>query len=254
MIWAEKYKYKIVILIIFLLSVAILVESQLEHEQGQDYGSIQSPPIASKPKVKAASSEISDESIIVSPSTWPEFNYSVPLGKGYSLRVNLNIEAIKEPPPGAYWCGAPFYLDYEGEAQAMITNQAGEVIDELELTSPSLILGISPNYDFYYYQLYDLDGDGQKNEFIVLTYFSCNGNWVRVVKVDKKKYKFSTIPFQLSEEIIEKIVVDPHKKDLIFNNGKIIKNSYDMFEGVVYTSTFVYQKGVFMQVDRKVLK
>lgn len=228
-----------------LISGAVLVRRSLKQTP------ISLKSNVSKEEVKSAEgSKIGENRSEIITTDLPDLNYSVPIGGGYILKVAVDSYAIEILQPETYWCGAPFLLDYKGKARATIVNQAGGIVDELELTSPSLVLGAPPDYDYYYYQLYDLDGDGQKSEFLVLRYFSCNGNFVRIVKVAKDKHRFLTLPFQLNKETVEEIPVGPDKVDLLVDEGKIEINSYEMIEGRYYTDTFVYKEGIFTWVER----
>ena len=130
----------------------------------------------------------------------PKLDYTIPLGNGYQLSVSVNISSIEEPEYGAYWCAAPFLINYRGSAKASILDKSGEIEDEINLTSPDLVIGKPPNYDYYYYKTYDLDGDGNNYEFIVLNYMSCNDNWVKVVMADAETHRFITLPFAIGGE------------------------------------------------------
>lgn len=243
----RRQNYKILIVLILgaiVISGAVLVRRPSKQISISLRSSI------SKEEVKSAKSrKIEEKQSELITRNLPKLNYSVSIDGDYVLKVDLEIDAIEILQPETYWCGAPFLLDYKGKAQATIINQAGDIVDELELTSPSLVLGTPPDYDYYYYQLHDLDGDGQKSEFLVLKYFSCNGNFVKIVKVVKDRYKFLILPFQLNKETVEEIPVGPNKEDLLVDEGKIRTNSYNVIEGRFYTNTFLYKEGIFTWVE-----
>lgn len=180
----------------------------------------------------------------------PKLDYAVPLENGYHLSVNVNISSIEEPRSGAYWCAAPFLLNYRGRTTASILDKSGKIEDEINLTSPALVIGKPPNYDYYYYKTYDLDGDGNNYEFIVLDYVSCNSNWVKIVKADVKTHRFVTLPFLVSGEERDRILAGPNKDDLIFFPAQLSIKAYDMINGTFSKKEFTYKNGVFVQTSK----
>lgn len=242
MIWAGKSKFYFFIFFILLLTGGVY------------FGGKEARDRTTQPKVKPSSFPINvpqywyEDKAVSYPL--PEFAEIFSISEGYKLDIELRTNKIKMLKPGAYWCGAPFYADYEGKATAKIINNDRLTIDELELTSPTLVLGTPPHYDYYYYKPYDLDGDGEKREFILLRYSSCNGNFLKVVRVDKKEKKFKSIPFALEENLVEEVMVDPKKEDFSFANGHLRTTSYDIVTGKFYKNVFEYEKGLFKRIER----
>lgn len=180
----------------------------------------------------------------------PELHYTRLLTGGYKLSVSLNISSAEELERGAYWCGAPFLFSYEGGANARILNEFGSVEDEISLTSPALVIGKPPNYDYYYYKTYDLDGDGNSSEFLILDYASCNSNWVKMVKADVKTHKFIELPFLIDGGEKYKILTGPNKDDLTFSRGRITTKTYDMVSGLFHKRVFAYKDDMFIETSQ----
>lgn len=180
----------------------------------------------------------------------PKYNSLLPLGNGHELAVSVEISSIEDPETGAYWCGAPFFLDYRGSAKARIIDDFGRIEDEVNLTTPSLVIGTPPNFDYYYYDTYEIDGDLNSYEFIVLDYSSCNGNWIKIVKADRKTHKLVVIPFQVDGEERDKVLTGPNKEDLILSQSRLITTTYDMVRGLVSRQEFIFKDGVFIRVSQ----
>lgn len=241
MTWAEKYK-----LPLRLAPLALLIALSVFWARKIPLPTENTPPLitettGAKEEVKGASSEKLID--------LPKFDYSLPLGSAHKLSVNVDISSIEKPERGAYWCGAPFLLDYHGSAKARILDNSGKVEDEINLTPPSLVIGKPPDYDYYYYKTYDLDGDSNGYEFIVLEYSSCNGNWVKIVKADVETNKFITLPFRIGGEEKDKILTGPNKEDLIFSPTRLSTKTYEMASGLFIKREFVYNNGSFIQAS-----
>ncbi len=54
-------------------------------------------------------------------------------------------------------------------------------MDSIDLTNPELVFDFTKK-DLFYYQPYDIDGDGKKGEFAIAKYATCNGNWLEFVR------------------------------------------------------------------------
>lgn len=178
----------------------------------------------------------------------PKYNSLLHLGNGYELAVSVEISSVEEPETGAYWCGAPFFLDYRGSAKARIIDDSGRIEDEVNLTTPSLVIGPPPNFDYYYYDTYEIDGDLNSYEFIVLDYSSCNGNWIKLIRTDPKTHKFMAIPFQINGEEQNKVFTGPNKEDLVIAPPQLVTTTYDMVRGVFSKQKFIFKDGVFIKV------
>lgn len=241
MTWAEKYKLSLRLAPLALLVALSIILTRKTPLPTEGASLLISGTIGAKEEAKGASSE--------KVSGLPEFNYSLPLGSEHRLLVNMNISSIEEPENGAYWCGAPFLLDYHGRATASILDNSGRVEDEINLTAPSLVIGKPTGYDYYYYKTYDLDGDKQNNELIILSYSSCNGNWAKIVKADTGAHKFVTLPFRIDGEERDETLTGPHKEDLTFSRGRVSTKTYDMVRGLFSKREFIYKNGVFVQTS-----
>lgn len=252
-ILAEKYKLLLVTILTLLIASSVVLAGETAIINGR---------VFSKPSETTETTVVTEvkgnSSVYDNGSGWansekvsnlPKLNYVVPFGNSY-LSVNVTITSIKEPERGAYWCGSPYLLDYYGEAKASILNKSGEVEDEINLTSPTLVIGKHPNYDYYYYKTYDLDGDGNNYEFIVLDYESCNSNWVKIVRADTKTHRFVTLPFLTSGEEKDRILAGPNKDDLIFFPAQLSTKTYDMINGTFSKKEFTYKNGVFVQTSK----
>lgn len=242
--WAERYKLVLRITLLALLVALPVVWIR----KTQTPTAETTPPL---PKTTVAKTAVKGASTVFNKDfRRPRYNYTLPLGDGYKLSVRVIISSLEEPEEGAYWCGAPFLLDYKGDAKARIEDNSGKVEDEMDLTDPSLVLGNPPDYDYYYYKTYDFDGDNNNHEFIVLDYSSCNGNWVRIVKADAETRKFVTIPFQIKGEEKEKILTGPNKEDLVFSSAQLSTKTYDMTNSLFSVQKFFYQDGTFIQTSK----
>jgi len=250
MILGGRYKiFFFVILFVLLLGGGIYSLNTYQDKKIKvESSKVSQSETPKKVQREVKSSSIQPDKIYIEP--YPLLSYTLPFSDKYRLIVELRIDYAKTQRSGDYWCGAPFYLDYKGEAAARIVNKENLISDEIELTSPTLVLGSPPNYDFYFYKLYDLDGDGEKSEFMTLTYFSCNGNFLQAIKIDKEKGEFANIPFHLEGGVEEKIFVGPTRKYFNFNNRQLWIKSYDMFVGKFYKDVFKYQNGVFERLTR----
>lgn len=240
MIWAEKYKLLFRLVPLALLIALFIIRTGKTPLPTEGTPLLIPETTGAKEEVKGTSSEKVDG--------LPEFGYSLPLGSEHTLLVNVSISSIEEPEKGAYWCGAPFFLNYYGRAKASILDNFGNVKDEINLTAPSLVIGKPPDHDYYYYKTYDLDGDNHSYEFIILDYSSCNGNWARIVKADAEAHKFVVLPFQIDGEEKDKILTGPNKEDLTFSRARLITKTYDMVLGLFSKREFIYNNGVFVQL------
>ncbi len=234
-IWAEKYKLtsRFVLLALIIASSVVWVG---ETPSATERRSPQKPEM-----------DVKKLATVRKP---PKYSYVLLLGYGQELAVSVEISSIEEPETGAYWCGAPFFLDYRGSAKARIIDTSGRVEDEINLTIPSLVIGHPPNFDYYYYNTYEIDGDLNSYEFIVLDYSSCNGNWIQIVKADPKTHKFVVIPFQIDGEEQDKVLTGPNKKDLVLSQSRLITQTYDMIRGVFSKQEFIFNNGALVRVTQ----
>jgi hypothetical protein len=111
-------------------------------------------------------------------------------------------------------------------------------------------MGKPPNYDYYYYKTYDLDGDGNNYEFLVLNYVSCNSNWIKIVRTDAKTHRFTTLHFLVGGEEKDKILTGPNKEDITFFPAQLSTRAYDMINGTFSKKEFTYKNGVFVQTSK----
>jgi hypothetical protein len=99
-----------------------------------------------------------------------EINYSRPLysysattdlGGGWSWVVNMNILSARKPTTDdGLYCGFRFDEIYKSEAKANLLFD-NKLMDSVDLSNPEVVFDIS-NPNLFYYQPYDIDGNGKK--------------------------------------------------------------------------------------------
>lgn len=119
---------------------------------------------------------------------------NVSLGNGLALISELKIFSQKEAAEeDGLYCGFRLGKIYEASARLLLTRR-GKVLESIEATDPELVLpNLSERY-LMFYKPFDIDGDGQKQEFVVRNYGACNGDIFSFIRVDKRRGRFEKIP------------------------------------------------------------
>jgi hypothetical protein len=112
------------------------------------------------------------------------------------VKLVSSIEILSEKilgPEDGLWCGVPFYKEYKGKTNLLLIKN-DQIIDSITLTSPDLVLENLKDPDLTFYQSWDLDGDGRKEEFVVQKYGGCNGNVFTFIRAGKDFKRLEKIP------------------------------------------------------------
>ncbi len=246
MIWAAQHKTIILLTIAAVLMLIFIVKLGRKGEQTITYLS----PLREQEKQTA--SELPEEKINAQDEMESGlvlvYQDLIPLKGIGILKIEVKIhEEDQVPLTKGLSCATPFFVDYGGAAVATIRDTNGVVKDKLFLTPTALALGKQPDYDFSYYQLHDMDGDGVRGEFLILSYFICNANFLKVAKIDFENEKFVFVPFRFDEKEYNRTFVGPTKRDFGFGGGELWVRNYDMFTGKFTKTFFLYQKGGFFR-------
>jgi len=129
------------------------------------------------------------------------------------------------------YCGFRFGKIYQSTARLFLSYD-DKVVDSINLTNPELALPDFSEEYLAYYKPWDIDGDGEKQEFVIQEYASCNGNLLSFIKVNKKSQKIEKIPiiYQNSSEGFD-LYVDIGEDAFNASNGSIEVKYYNMERG-----------------------
>ena len=116
-------------------------------------------------------------------------------------------------------------------------------IDSHELTNPELVVSDLANPELDFYKPWDIDGDGKKQEFIVRTYASCNGDRFSFLKVNKDKNRIENIEVIHEDGSRGKyLFVDFNKDSFKVEDGIIKIKYYDNTQGEFFESWYKYDE------------
>lgn len=124
------------------------------------------------------------------------------------------------------YCGYRHNVQYEYK-ELLSIKKNGIAIAQTPLTNPEAFEGsLEEGFD-YYYTPHDVDGDGKDEEFIVVRYGTCNGNFIKFVRYNKVSEEFETIPIQYKNNTpYTEIYVDHTPGTLQLDRGKLYSRYY----------------------------
>lgn len=140
------------------------------------------------------------------------------------------------------YCGFRFGKIYESTAKLFLSYD-NKIVDSTNLTNPELVISDFTEESLTYYKPYDIDGDGEKKEFVIQEYSSCNGNQFSFIRVNKILQKIEKIPiiYQNGSEGFE-LYVDIGESAFNVQNGNIKVKFYDATQGEFSTNYYKFDK------------
>ncbi|MFH1713189.1 MAG: hypothetical protein ABH896_03310 [Candidatus Jacksonbacteria bacterium] len=128
------------------------------------------------------------------------------------------------------------------------------MLDQYDLSKPTLLLSkslqgsekiikdINDEKAFTFYQPWDIDGDGKKEEFVVQKYQSCNGNSWSFIKYNNKTNRLEKIKFLYKIGNEEYNIFVDVSGNFKAENGIITYTFYDNLPGKFYESVYRFNK------------
>jgi len=171
---------------------------------------------------------------------------------GYSLISSAKISSIEQLNPSEIFCATPYEQEIKGEFNLYLFDKDYNVLNTIPLTNPTILFKKPlEKYEFEikdedvkkFYQPWDVDGDGKKEEFVVQEYGSCNGNMWKLLRYNETTKKIDEILFVNDKnQDLKEIFVSPGKNDLEIKDGFIRYNYYDNSSGKFFRNVYKFDK------------
>ncbi|MCX6789895.1 MAG: hypothetical protein NTZ42_04840 [Candidatus Gribaldobacteria bacterium] len=139
-------------------------------------------------------------------------------------------------------CGVPNNQQIIGDFNLYLVDKYYNILEKFNLSDATLLQSeyagdpllevIDDKEIEKFYQPWDIDGDGKKEEFVVQEYGSCNGNIWKFMKYNQNNKKIENILFVNDKgDTMEEIFVNPGKDAIKISDGLIEYNNYDNASG-----------------------
>ena len=170
--------------------------------------------------------------------TWEK---EVKLNNNFNLISSLNVLNEKKVTENdILYCEFRFNKIYQGE-QKLLLAKNNIVIDSVNLTNPELVMPELSTEYVNFYEPFDIDRDGKKQEFIVQEYASCANNFYKFIRIDKDFENIEYIPIVNNKGIeSSQLAVSVADDSFILNDDGFTIKFYDNSQGRFFEATYKY--------------